>query len=92
MISVPSRTEILDDVILVLEKELGVHSSSPITEDTRFFADLGLASIDAVVLSERLQEHYGRSLPFSELMADMGKRTERDLAIGELVTFLASKL
>ncbi len=72
VISVPSRTEILDDIITVLEKELGVQSSSPITEDTRFFADLGLASIDAVVLSERLQEHYGRSLPFNELMAEIG--------------------
>jgi acyl carrier protein len=90
--SVPSRTEILDDVIVVLERDLGVQSSSPITADTRFFADLGLASIDAVVLSERLQDHYGRSLPFNELMAEMGRRTERDLSIGELVAFLASKL
>ena len=57
MITVPSRTEILDDVIAVLDRDLGVQPSSPITEDTRFFADLGLASIDAVVLSERLQEH-----------------------------------
>jgi acyl carrier protein len=92
VISVPSRTEILDDIVSVLERDLGVQSSSPITEDTRFFADLGLASIDAVVLSERLQEHYGRSLPFHELMAEMGKRTERDLAISELVAFLAAKL
>ena len=92
MISVPSRTEILDDLIAVLDRDLGVQSSSSITEDTRFFADLGLASIDAVVLSERLQEHYGRSLPFHELMAEMGRRTERDLSISELVAFLAANL
>ena len=92
MISVPSRTEILDDLIAVLDRDLGVQSSSSITEDTRFFADLGLASIDAVVLSERLQEHYGRSLPFHELMAEMGRRTERDLSIGELVAFLVANL
>ena len=92
MISAPSRTEILDDLIVVLDRDLGVQSSSPITVDTRFFADLGLASIDAVVLSERLQEHYGRSLPFQELMAEMGRRTERDLSIGELVAFLATNL
>jgi len=92
VISVPSRTEILDDVIGVLERDLGVQSSSAITENTRFFADLGLASIDAVVLSERIQEHYGRSLPFNELMAEMGRKTERDLSIGELVAFLAAKL
>jgi acyl carrier protein len=92
VISVPSRTEILGDVIAVLERDLGVQSSSAITENTRFFADLGLASIDAVVLSERIQEHYGRSLPFYELMAEMGRKTERDLSIGELVAFLAAKL
>jgi acyl carrier protein len=92
VISVPSRTEILDDVIAVLDRDLGVQSSSPITEDTLCFADLGLASIDAVVLSERLQEHYDRSLPFSDLMAEMGRKTERDLSIGELVAFLAAHL
>jgi acyl carrier protein len=92
MISVPSRTNILDDVIAVLEKDLGVQSSTAINEDTRFFADLGLASIDAVVVSERLQEYYGRPLPFSELMAELGRKTERDLKIGELVEFLAANL
>jgi len=92
VISVPSRTAILDDLVKILEKDLGVQSSGAINEDTRFFADLGLASIDAVVLSERLQEHYGRPLPFNELMAEMGRRTERDLSIGELIAFLASNL
>jgi len=92
VISVPSRAEILDDLVAILERELGVQSSSTINEDTRFFADLGLASIDAVVLSERLQEHYGRPLPFHDLMAEIGRRTERDLSLGELIAFLASNL
>jgi acyl carrier protein len=88
----PSRTEILDVVSTVLERDLGVQSSSAIDEHTCFFADLGLASIDAVVLGERLQEHYGRPLPFNELMAEIGRRTQRDLSIGELVAFLAANL
>lgn len=92
MTKAPSRTEILDVVSTVLERDLGVQSSSAIDEHTRFFADLGLASIDAVVLGERLQEHYGRPLPFNELMAEIGRRTERDLSIGELVAFLAANL
>jgi acyl carrier protein len=71
---------------------MGVGPSTPIGEDTRFFADLGLASIDAVVLSEAIQQHYGRALPFNELMADIGRRTERDLSIGELVAFLGEHL
>ena len=61
-------------------------------EETRFFADLGLASIDAVVLSEAMQKHYDRPLPFNELMAEIGRRTDRDISIGELVSFLSANL
>jgi acyl carrier protein len=89
---VRSRTEILDDVAAILTSQLGVQSAEPIGGETRLFADLGLASIDAVVLSEMLQNHYDRRLPFHELMAEIGRRTERDLAIGELVAFLAAQL
>jgi acyl carrier protein len=60
--------------------------------ETRFFADLGLASIDAVVLGETLEGLYGRPLPFGELMAELGRRTDRDLQIGELVAFLRRSL
>ena len=37
--------------------------SGEVTPRTRFFADLGMASIDAVVLAEKVEEHYGRRLP-----------------------------
>ncbi len=92
MTSVPSRTEILDDITAILSEQTGVTFSSALNEDTRFFADLGLASIDAVVLTETLQKHYGRTLPFHELMAELGRRTDRDLSIGELVAFLTAHL
>jgi len=90
--SVPSRTEILDDLIAILSDQIGVRFSSSIDEKTRLFADLGLASIDAVVMSETLQKHYDRLLPFGELMAEIGRRTERDLSIGELISFLTAHL
>jgi acyl carrier protein len=90
--AVLSRAEILRDVVAILEKELGVQSSSSIGEETRFFADLGLASIDAVVLSEAIQRFYDRPLPFNELMAEIGRRTDRDLSMGELVSFLSAHL
>jgi acyl carrier protein len=90
--AVPSRVEILDDIVAILSSQLGVQSPVAINEDTRFFADLGLASIDAVVLSEALQNHYDRPLPFNQLMAEIGRRTERDLSIGELVAFLQAHL
>ena len=92
MMTVPSRADILREIIAILESHLGVHSPGAIDEDPRCFADLGLASIDAVVLSEALQDHYGRPLPFHELLAEIGRRTERDLSIGELVGFLGQHL
>jgi acyl carrier protein len=90
--TVLSRAEILRDTVAILEEKLGVQSSSSINEETRFFADLGLASIDAVVLSEALQQHYDRPLPFNDLMAEIGRRTDRDISIGEMVSFLSANL
>ena len=83
-----SRAEILDDVAAILGDFGGRGYSGTIGPETRFFADLGLASIDAVVLGETLSAHYGRPLPFGQLMADLGRRAERDMTVGEVVEFL----
>jgi acyl carrier protein len=87
-----SEPEILADVARILADFQGREYSGEIDRETRFFADLSLASIDAVVLGEMLQEHYARPLPFGELMADLGRRADRDLSIGELTAFLARYL
>lgn len=92
MITKPDRAGILQDVASLLADHMGVAPTTAIDEETRFFADLGLASIDAVVLSEALQSHYGQPLPFNDLMAEIGRRTDRDLSIGELVSFLSRHL
>jgi acyl carrier protein len=92
MIGSLSEPEILADVALILADFQGREYSGEIDRKTRFFADLGLASIDAVVLGEMLQEQYARPLPFGELMAELGSRADRDLSIGELTAFLARYL
>ena len=92
MTNAMSEPEILADVAHILSDFQGREYSGTIDRETRFFADLGLASIDAVVLGEMLQEHYGRPLPFGDLMGDLGRRADRDLSIGELVGFLARNL
>ena len=83
-----TRDAIFADVTRLLTDMHGCDYLGAVDPDTRFFADLGLASIDTVVLGEQLEQHYGRSLPFEDLMAELGQRTDRDLAIGELVAFL----
>jgi acyl carrier protein len=87
-----ASSAILDDLAGVLRNFHGREYEGPIDRDTCFFADLGLASIDAVVLGEMLETHYGRRLAFGELMADLGQRTDRDLRIGELADFLERHL
>ncbi|WP_406700279.1 acyl carrier protein [Singulisphaera sp. Ch08] len=90
--SQPTRASINADVAKILSHFEGREYSGEIDSETRFFADLGLASIDAVVLGEQLQNHYGRPLPFGDLMAALGQRSDRDLRIGELVDFLVKHL
>lgn len=87
-----TEPRILDELRRVFRDGLNVDPIEPITTETKFFADLGLASIDAVVLGEELQKHYGRKLPFNEMLAELGAREERDMTIGELVEFLRASL
>jgi acyl carrier protein len=62
--------------------------SSPIGPDTKVFADIGLASIELVVLGERLEQFYGRKLPYGPFLAGLRNRGAEDLELGELVAFL----
>jgi acyl carrier protein len=63
----------------------------PITPDTYFLADMGLESLDLVVLGTMVQQRYGR-LPFAEYLAEIGERPadERDVTVAELVTFVGN--
>jgi acyl carrier protein len=55
---------------------------------TRVFSELGLASIELVVLAERLEAHFGRRLPFGTFLKGLRDRGADDLELGDLVTFL----
>jgi acyl carrier protein len=83
-----STQAILADMAALLRDFDGREYSGPIDRSTRFFGDLGMASIDAVVLAEKLERLYGRKLPFNQLLADLGRRGADDLELGDLVDFL----
>jgi len=57
--------------------------------DTYFLADLGLESLDIVVLGTMIQQQYGR-LPFAEYLEELGQRPvdERDVSVAEVVAFV----
>lgn len=51
------------------------------------FTQLGLESLDAVVLCTAIQEHYQVQMPFAELLAEIGEK-QRDLSIDGLADFV----
>lgn len=64
--------------------------SGPVTAETLLVRDLGLESLDLVVLGTSIQHRYGR-IPFAELLADLGQRPveQRDLSVADLVAFVS---
>jgi acyl carrier protein len=62
-----------------------------IGEDTLLFSQLGLESLEAVVLATSIQEYYRQLMPFAELFAKLGQ-AQRDLSVAELVRFIDEHL
>jgi acyl carrier protein len=84
-----SREQIMADVLGLLRKLADDWEyTGEITPQTRFFADMGLGSLDVVVLGTAVQEHYKQVLPFAELFAQVGQRALPDIPVGEWVDFI----
>jgi acyl carrier protein len=62
-----------------------------IAPETYFVADLGLESLEIVVLATMIQQQYGR-LPFPEFFDEIGQRPveNRDVTVAELVEFVCT--
>ena len=88
-----TREQVLEDVLMLLKKvSEDWEYTGEILPETRFFADMGLQSLDVVVLGTAVQEHYGCVLPFMKLFADMGQRQIPDIPVGEWVDFIHREL
>ena len=92
MTSVPSRAEILDDIAEILSQQTAGRSRAASARKPDSSPTWGSHRSTPSSSPKHLQKHYGRTLPFHELIAEVGRRTERDLAIGELVAFLDAHL
>jgi acyl carrier protein len=83
--------QILADLLAMVDELAGDWEyDGEVTPHTYFLADMGLESLDLVVLGTMIQHRYGR-LPFAEYLAEIGERpvAERDVTIAELVVFIA---
>jgi len=82
--------QVLSDLLQLIDELSGDWEvEGPITPETRFLADLGLESLDLVVLGTMIQQRYGQ-LPFAEYYAEVGRRPieERDVSVSDLVVFI----
>lgn len=82
--------EVLDGVLALLgELKEDWEYEDTIDPQTRFIADLGLESLEIVVLSTMIQQQYGK-LPFPAFFDEIGQRPvdDRDVTVEEVVTFV----
>jgi acyl carrier protein len=86
----PSREEILDYILKIIEEvSHDWDYSRPVGPDSLLFSELGLESLDVVVLGTTIQEHYQKLMPFAEFLAEIGQRGKNDFSIAELADFVA---
>jgi acyl carrier protein len=86
-----SDAKVLADVLDLMTQLAGDWEyTGSITAETRLLSDIGLESLDLVVLGTSIQQRYGR-LPFTEFLAEIGQRpvADRDVSVGELVAFVS---
>ena len=87
-----TRQEILEYLLKTLEDlSQDWDYSQEVGPDSLLFSQLGLESLDAVVLGTAIQEHFQKQMPFAELLAEIGEK-QRDLSIAELVDFVDKHL
>ncbi len=77
---------------ILLKMDEGWDDDQEITLETWLVADLGLESIDVVVLGTTIQEHYQQTLPFAEYLSDIGEQEVRDIQVEKFVDFVCQHL
>lgn len=83
--------DVLDGVLAVLgELKEDWDYEDAIDPQTRFIADLGLESLEIVVLATMIQQQYGK-LPFPAFFDEIGRRPpeQRDVTVYEVVAFVS---
>ncbi|HXN36803.1 MAG TPA: acyl carrier protein [Solirubrobacteraceae bacterium] len=82
--------QVLQAILALLEEAQGDWEyTGEIGADTCFVADLGLESLEIVVLSTMVQQQFGK-LPFPQFFEEIGQRPvdERDLTVADVAMFV----
>jgi acyl carrier protein len=88
-----SKQGVYDTIFGILDKLADDWEyTEEITPETNLIGDLGLESIDIVVLATSIQNHYQKPLPFAQFFAEIGQRKIRDVCIDEFADFIHQNL
>ena len=80
--------QVLAELAAIVSRTFPDRDFPEVDLESRAFSDLGLASIDLVVLAEQLEIQFGRKLPFGAFLKTLRDRGADDVSLGDLVTFL----
>lgn len=83
--------DVLADVLALVRQVAGCDPAA-VAGEKHFFADLGLSSIDAIILGERLEAHFGRPLRFAEGLSDLARAGRDDVTLAEIAAFVENQL
>lgn len=89
---VAPREGILHTVVAIVRELKNGNAPAHIDERSLLLADLSIESIDMVMLNEMVERRYQRQFPFHEFMADLGRRNQRDVSLGQFVDFIHQNL
>lgn len=87
-----TKEEVMNDLRTIVASFEDREYSGELTEETLLFADMGFMSIDAVVLGEKLENHFGRTLPFPTFLGELAEKNATDIRVGDLADFICSSL
>jgi acyl carrier protein len=91
MLEARKEQEILEDVRTMIAGIIGQDvdlNDREIALDTSFNRDLELESIEFVVLSEQLQNRYGKNIDFAGWLAGKELQDIINLRVGDVVRFI----
>ena len=80
--------QVLAELAAVVSRTFPDRDFPEVDLESRAFSDLGLASIDLVVLAEQLEVQVGRKFPFGAFLKTLRDRGADDVSLGDLVAFL----
>ncbi|TWT76954.1 putative fatty-acid--CoA ligase fadD21 [Posidoniimonas polymericola] len=83
---------VFDDVESIIRELKNGSTPAKISEQSLFFADLSIESIDLVMLNEMVERRYEQQFPFFDFMADLGRQNQRDVSMGQFVEFITVNL